>query len=229
MKYCKYCGNQIWDNTQVCPHCGKKLTPAPAKAAEQPAYAPVRPAPVAKKGIPAWLKKPYLWIALAVLIAVIVIVSVSGGHCEYGNCKNKPVSGSDYCYSHKCAITSCTRSSYTYSNYCYSHHLLYDDDATSNSTYVPSYKLRISNVKVYSSSGYTYAEGTITNNSDTTVSYVKIKGSFENSYGTTVDTDWTYAVGSEGLAPGETCKWKLSVDKDSTIKDCEISILDFDY
>jgi len=31
------------------------------------------------------------------------------------------------------------------------------------------------------------------------------------------------------LAPGETCKWKLSVDKDSTIKDCEISILDFDY
>ena len=107
--------------------------------------------------------------------------------------------------------------------------MLYDDEALESSTYVPSYQLRISNVQVYSNSSYTYAEGTVTNNSDATVTFLKIKGAFVNSLGTVIDTDWTYAVGGEGLAPGESCKWKISVDRDYSIDDCEISILDYDY
>ena len=229
MKFCKYCGTQIEENTSICPNCRRNLDISAPQPPVQPI--PVRPVPVppVKKGILTWLTKPVVWVVAAVLLIVIVLICVGDGKCSYGSCDNKAVSGSDYCYSHKCAVSSCDRSCYSFSNYCYSHYLVYDDDATSNSTYVPSYKLKISKVKVYSGSSYTYAEGTITNNSDTTVSYVKIKGSFENRYGTVVDTDWTYAVGSEGLAPGETCKWKLSVSKDSTIKDCEISILDYDY
>ena len=43
-----------------------------------------------------------------------------------------------------------------------------------------------------------------------------------------VDTDWTYVVGSEGLAPGETKSYHLSVPKDYTIRSCTVSILDYD-
>ena len=92
-----------------------------------------------------------------------------------------------------------------------------------------SHELKISNVKLSSNSGYTIAEGTITNNSDQTVSFVEIKGAFKTSSGSVVDTDWTYAVGSEGLAPGESCKWRLSVSKDWSIKDCTVTVIDFDY
>lgn len=88
--------------------------------------------------------------------------------------------------------------------------------------------LIISGVSVSSSYGYTHAEGSITNRGDETVRFVEVKGLFQTSSGTTVDTDWTYAVGSEGLAPGETTKFTLSVDKDSTIKKCSVSVTDFD-
>lgn len=35
-------------------------------------------------------------------------------------------------------------------------------------------------------------------------------------------------VGSEGLAPGETKSYRLSVPKDYTIRSCTVSILDYD-
>lgn len=122
-------------------------------------------------------------------------------------------------------------SRFLYSNYCYKHYLLYDDDAQEEfgSDPVYSHELKISNVKLTSNSSYTIAEGTITNNSDQTVSFVEIKGAFKTSSGSVVDTDWTYAVGSEGLAPGESCKWRLSVSKDWSIKDCTVTVIDFDY
>lgn len=58
--------------------------------------------------------------------------------------------------------------------------------------------------------------------------YVEVKGSFKDSSGNVLDTDWTYAAGSEGLAPGESSSFRLSVDKDYDITDCSVSILDFD-
>ena len=60
------------------------------------------------------------------------------------------------------------------------------------------------------------------------ITFVKVKGTFEDSSGTVVDTDWTYVVGSEGLAPGETKSYRLSVPKDYTIRSCTVSILDYD-
>ena len=50
---------------------------------------------------------------------------------------------------------------------------------------------------------------------------------FITSYGNVVDTDWTYAVGSEGLSPGESKKWEAYVDKDLSIKKIDISIIDY--
>ena len=225
MKYCKYCGSPIEDDAAVCPKCGKEL-PSRHQTGDPTPSTTASP----KANATAWLRKPVVWIGAAVLLAaVVVLVSVKSRTCKYGSCSNNAVPGFDYCYSHKCALSDCDEPCFVYSNYCYAHYLLYDDDAASNSNYVPSYQLKISGVTVYSSSNFTYAEGTITNNSDTTVSYVKIKGAFETRTGTVVDTDWTYAVGGEGLAPGESCKWKLSVTKDSSIQECKITILDYDY
>jgi len=250
MKFCKYCGSQIDSDARFCTVCGKALTES-APVRSEPQADVVQNEPETKKNVaadiwskvssavnslfdklnlPAKARIPVLaGVPLAVAAVVIIIIAAASGNCDYGSCKNKAVAGSDYCFDHKCAITGCDSPVYSYSNYCFSHYLLYDDDASSSNDYVYSSQLKISNVRVYSSSNYTYAEGTITNTSDTTVSFVEIKGAFENSYGTVVDTDWTYAVGSEGLAPGESCKWKLSVDKDYSIVDCSISILDFDY
>ena len=50
---------------------------------------------------------------------------------------------------------------------------------------------------------------------------------YQSRTGKVIDTDWTYAVGSEGLGPGESCKWKMSVEKDLSIKDCDVSIMDY--
>lgn len=222
MKYCKYCGAPIEDQIPLCPHCGKVLQTSPTLTKTVPAKFSV-------EKLQKWLKKPVVWIAAAILAVLGILLILTGGRCQYSGCKNKPVSGYDYCYSHKCAISDCNRSCHLYSNYCYSHYLLYDDDALSDLKYVASYELKISDVKLSTGSSYTYAEGTLTNESDSTVSFVKIKGSFKNSLGQVVDTDWTYAVGGEGLRPGESTKWRMSVDKDYSIKECAVSILDYDY
>ena len=229
MKFCQYCGSQIEEGTLICPHCNKELPSQKPREIPQNNQNDIPSKNPQSINIQSWIKKPIAWGLLAVLAVAIVFISIGSGKCDYGSCKNKGVPGYNYCYTHKCAISDCDDSCFVYSNFCYSHYLLYDDDAVSNTKYVPSYQLKISNVQVYTKGNYTYAEGTVTNNSDTTVTFLEIKGSFKTSSGSVVDTDWTYAVGSEGLAPGESCKWKLSVEKDYSIKDCDISILDYNY
>lgn len=226
MRFCKYCGAQIPETVNVCPQCGKELISTPQYTKSESANV----LSDAKNKLQLFRKQKVFAIVAVILVFVIAIgLVMSSGKCQENGCNNKAVSGSDYCYSHKCAIPSCNERRYSYSNYCFSHYLIYDDDAEKNTTYVPSYQLKISNINLSSNNSYTIAEGTITNNSDETVSFVKIKGSFETSSGSVVDTDWTYAVGNEGLEPGESCKWRMSVSKDSSIRNCTVTILDFDY
>lgn len=108
-----------------------------------------------------------------------------------------------------------------------------EDGSLSNSNtnnannYLDTSYLTISDVSVTSNSSYTICSGTITVKSYSPYKYhyIKVKGAFKTSYGTTVDTDWTYAIGSEWLEPGESSKFRLSVNKDYTIKDCSVSIM----
>lgn len=74
---------------------------------------------------------------------------------------------------------------------------------------------------------YTVATGSVKNSGDVTIYYLEIKVAFKNSSGNVVDTDWTYAAGSEGLAPGESTKWRCSVTKDSSIKTYTVSVIDY--
>ena len=217
MKFCRFCGSRLEEESSVCPQCGKDLTIIETSVINNK-----------KEVIHSHKKvitKKTVLIILLVICAIIIVMSMMPKKCKRNNCDNLAVSSGDYCYSHKCSL--CDEEKYLYSNYCYSHYLLYDEDANKPSVY--SYQLKVSNVNITTSKYYTKASGNFTNNSDTTVKFVKIKGSFKNSSGKVVDTDWTYAVGSEGLKPGETCKWELSVDKDYSIKSCSAEVIDYDY
>ena len=219
MRFCKYCGGQIEDEAKICPHCGKE----PKKVIKEMPEEANRPGKVNKTVVNA----KALAVIAAVILAGGIAILTMGGRCKWSGCNNKAAPGSSYCYSHKCVVSNCKNKRGLYSNYCYEHSY-YDEDEADNTSYVAS-QLRISDIKLNTyGSSYIRATGTITNNSSYTVKYVKIKGSFESSLGEVVDTAWTYAVDSAGLAPGETCKWEMSVKKDYKISNCSVSILDLD-
>lgn len=87
--------------------------------------------------------------------------------------------------------------------------------------------LSITNVKIEHNSVFTVCTGTISVSPYSQYKYhnIKVKGAFKTSYGKTVDTDWTYAIGTEWLEPGESSKFRLSVDKDTSIATCEVTIM----
>lgn len=217
MRYCKYCGAQISDQDTTCPICKKYVGVPIDRRGSQTSVGK------AKK-----IHKAIVIGAVAFILVVAEWVALlNAGKCHAENCKNKSVDGSKYCYSHKCTFPGCSEAKYMYSNYCYEHFLLYDDDAkkiTSNMT-ASDIKVDFSWTRDY---GYITCEGSVKNNGDVTISDVKVKIIFKNSSGDVIDTDWTYAVGSEGLAPGESCKWSSMTKDDSRIRTAYVTVLDFD-
>lgn len=77
-------------------------------------------------------------------------------------------------------------------------------------------------------SSYNVCVGKVKNTGKETYYFVEVKGTFEDSAGNVLDTDWTYVVGSEGLEPGESASFRLSVDRDYNIDNCTVRILEFD-
>lgn len=107
--------------------------------------------------------------------------------------------------------------------------------SSSSSLYSSSYTresgsavLKIQDVKVTSNGSYTICTGTVKNTGSKTYKFVEVKGAFKDSSGNVVDTDWTYAAGSEGLEPNESTTFRLSVTGNSKITDCSVSLLDYD-
>ena len=225
MRFCKYCGAKVEDTAAICPACGKEIRNGFQTKEPGPPVSSLRTS-VNKivGGSRRWI---YIGAGAAGILLLIVLVLFSG-KCRSSGCRNRKAPGSNFCYNHKCDVPDCRKERLASSDYCYEHYLKYDleDDDSTSGAY--SWELKISDVKVYSEYSFTFAEGSLTNNSSSTVKYVKLKGSFKSRLGTVIDTDWTYAVGSEGLAPGETCKWKMSVAKDYDITDCDVTILDND-
>lgn len=68
-----------------------------------------------------------------------------------------------------------------------------------------------------------YVSGTAINNSSKTVEFIKIKVALKDSSGKVTNTVWTYAVGAEGLAPGETTQWTVYCTE---AEDIEITTFD---
>ena len=83
--------------------------------------------------------------------------------------------------------------------------------------------------RVRTSGNYTYVDCTVTNVSSKYVAtkyrYVKVKAQFKDRSGEIVDTDWTYAVDSAWLEPGESKTFDFMV-KNTSIVSANLSFVD---
>ena len=164
--------------------------------------------------------------AACVLAAMAVVGSFLPERCDYKGCRDEVLRG-DYCAAHVCGYSGCT-SARSSSSYLCAYHARLAQQAQEQEAASAEKNLVFSNIKITHNSSYTVVTGKVTNTGKRTYKFVKVKGSFKNSSGKVVDTDWTYAVGSEGLAPGESTEFRLSVSKDTSIKKCDVTILDYD-
>lgn len=106
----------------------------------------------------------------------------------------------------------------------------YDDlfDDYSYSDYESGYSvLDITDLKLEGNSSYDVCTGKVKNTGEKTYYFIEVKGAFKDKSGNVLDTDWTYVVGSEGLEPGESSSFRLSVDRDYNIENCSVEVLDY--
>lgn len=95
----------------------------------------------------------------------------------------------------------------------------------SHDTYCRLY-VKISGVTVTHSGNYAYCRGKVTNNGSYDVRYVKVKAVAKDRSGNIVDTDWTYAVDSSWLSPGESKSFEMMIrDESKKITTCDVTIL----
>ncbi len=212
---CSKCGNKIKPGATFCTHCGNRLAiPEQNTANGVEHYAESSAFKAYKK---------YIIIGLVIICFLGYFFGI---RCKSGLCLLPSGFRCEYCVVHTCKIEDCINKKATDKNYCYTH----TPTTSFGSTYTPEVAedvLRFSDIEISHNSSYTVCTGTITNNGRKTYTFVEVKGKFKNSSGTVLDTDWTYAVGSDGLAPGESKKFRLSVEKDIGIKKCTVEIIDY--
>jgi len=88
------------------------------------------------------------------------------------------------------------------------------------------YQLEIKTTACEASHEYTTISGTMTNRSAVTVYFAQLKVALSKG-GSVVDTDWLYAVGAEGLAPGESTKWEWMFHS-TNADQCQAELLDYE-
>lgn len=87
--------------------------------------------------------------------------------------------------------------------------------------------LEFSNLSSNSNSAYNVVTGSVTNNGNHTVYFVKVKITYTDNQHNVIDTDTAYVCGEEGLAVGETSKFYSSVIKDSRFAYYKVEIYDW--
>ena len=219
---CPECGREsVSEFAEICPECGFAIRDyfemhnVDKILINEPSEDETEMLEVSKK------KNSKIGVIVAI-VAIIVLVSYYGyssTRCAYSGCHSPKSGSSKYCSYHEGVLN------YLYSN-------SYRDNSYGSSRYNNSNKstmdLKISDVRVYTNSVSTYCTGTITNNGDDTFSFVQIKGSFKDKEGNTVETGNSYAVGQEGLEPGESTSFSIYCDRNNSVKTCDVSIFDYD-
>lgn len=212
---CSKCGNKIKHSATFCTHCGQKILHdsfVGDNSENRSSFNQHKP------------YKKYLFIGIAVLGCFIYFF---GFRCKAGLCPLLSIFSGDYCSTHTCGRDDCTNKKAVDRNYCYTHSPSYPSDYS----YTPELAedvLDFSDISITHNSSYTVCTGAITNNGRRTYTFVEVKGKFKDSSGKVLDSDWTYAVGSEGLAPGESTTFRISVDKNRSITKCTMEIIDYD-
>jgi len=87
--------------------------------------------------------------------------------------------------------------------------------------------LEFQDIKLDREGNYIVCTGYLKNNSKLTYTFIKIKVIYYDKSNEILDTDWTYVVGSEGLAPNEKKSFKVMTDYTEGITDVTVSIIDF--
>lgn len=209
MIHCSNCGKEIRADSSFCTYCGAKIDISNIENRKS------RPAESTKR-------KYIIWGAMGICFIVYFFVF----RCKAGFCPLPSSIKGDYCSIHACQVNGCENRKAPGKNYCYTH-----SPSSPSVAYTPEKAenvLNFSNVTISHNSSYTVCTGTITNNGKRTYTFVEIKGKFQSSSGIVLDSDWTYAVGSEGLAPGESATFRMSVPKNLNITKCTIDIIDYD-
>lgn len=186
--------------------------------------------PVSKFKNPKIKKILFVSLGIALVIAAVILI-LEFCICEIDDCFKSTYGSSEYCILHKCSEPGCNLYG-AYDGYCYYDKYVGSSSSSGLSGYGSGYgsygsmysDLIISNVKISHNSVSTICTGTVKNKGNKSYDFVKVRGAFKNSSGSVVDTDWTYAVGSEGLRPGESTTFTMYVDKNTGITKCTVSI-----
>ena len=145
-----------------------------------------------------------VFISLTIVLLVLCVAFSTWGFIDYANEQD---SGSSY-----------GDGSYNGS---------YNDNYSSGIDKRIGLSLKVDSIKI--SGSYTYVYCTVTNVSSKYVAtryrYVKVKAQFKNYSGSIVDTDWTYAVDSTWLEPGESKTFYYMV-QNTNIKSATLSFVD---
>lgn len=220
--YCRKCGTLLPDDAAFCVKCGQAVKKSETVCADTSMMSHESGGGKQKNKSKT---KMFLIAVTAFSLAVVIGETVySSTRCAEAGCNNKAEYGS-YCILHVCAYPNCTFPRSYGSSYCNMH----SDGGLSQSSrkYDAETDLQFSNLAIEYNSNYTILTGTLTNNGTHTYKFVEIKGLFKNSAGEVIDTDWTYAVGSEGLEQNESTTFRMSVDKNWDITQGAVSILDY--
>lgn len=205
--YCTKCGKKLEEDAKYCRYCGNDLHNN-NKSPQHISNA------VKTDNNSFFIHKKHITIGIFIVIVLIYVLSI---RCKAGFCPLPSTIKGDYCMAHTCNKSDCYNEIVKGENYCYTHSLFESSD-----------EIAFSNIRIDHNSIHTICTATIKNNGRKTYSFVEVKGRFINSSGTIVDTEWTYAVGSEGLAPGESTTFELHIDKNLRITECDLVILDYD-
>ena len=214
---CSNCQNRIPVGATFCTHCGYKLS-----SANQTLESDLCESKTIKRAL-----NPYKKIIIIGFIALFTIVHFCCLKCNSLMCPLPQNFQREYCQLHICKRDKCENKKATGKNYCYTH----SPTTSVGFDYTPEKGedvLKFSNIELSHNSVSTYCTGMVTNNGNRTYTFVEVKGVFKNYSGNVLDTDWTYAVGSEGLAPGESTTFRISVDRNSNISKCSVEILEYD-
>lgn len=82
--------------------------------------------------------------------------------------------------------------------------------------------------KIVKNNGYYYCRGTVHNVSNTTHYYVKVKVTYYDKEKEVLTTDWTYAVGSEGINGGENQQFEIMTKVSGHVGATKCEILEWD-
>ena len=101
-------------------------------------------------------------------------------------------------------------------------------NSSSSNASVSTYKtLELTIDDASTSYGYITVEGSISNPTNNAYSYVELKVKILDTNGKVIDTENTYAVGSETLSPGDTKKWDAMLKADDRADNVEVEIINY--